>query len=446
MFDFKFLPYKAQRQTATLMSQSPTTLVQALGQKGTNQETSHKKPITRWSAFFMFSPHGYVMKKFFIVVFLTTQIFITYRADAQWLNDSVSEVHVRRGIDFVYNFDFDSARAHFKEVVRLQPKHPAGHFFLAMVEWWNILIDIDNESSDERFYRMLDKVISICDERLDENEDDVVALFFKGGSLGFQGRLRANREDWLKAANDGREALPIVQQAYKLEPYNYDVLLGIGIYNYYAAVIPEMYPVVKPLMIFFPSGDKEKGIAQLRQASMKAQYANIEAKYFLMNLLYNNEKLYAEALPLALELRNQYPNNTLFHRYAGRCYASLSMWQEMYDAWNDVLQSCQKGQRGYNSLAEREAQYFIGLYQMNQGSYSEALKHFYRCDELSRTLDRDRQSGFMVMANLKIGMIYDKQMKRQYALQQYDKVLRWKEYQDSHKQAEQYKKTPFGRF
>lgn len=389
------------------------------------------------------------MKKFFLHVWGTLLCLCVPNADAQWLNDSVSEVHVRKGIDFVYNFEFDSARAHFKEVVRLQPKHPAGHFFLAMVEWWDILIDLDNEARperDEKFYRMLDKVIELCDERLDKNENDVTALFFKGGSLGFQGRLRANREDWLKAANDGREALPIVQQAYKLEPNNYDVLLGIGIYNYYAAVIPEKYPVVKPLMIFFPSGDKEKGIIQLREASEKARYANIEAKYFLMNLLYNNEKQYNEALTLATELHRLYPNNTLFHRYLGRCFASLSMWEEMYATWNEVLQRCQTGQRGYNTLAEREAHYYVGLYKMNQGDNDGALRHFYRCDELSRTLDKDGPSGFMVMTNLKIGMIYDKQLKRQYAVQQYDKVLQWKEYQDSHKQAAQYKKTPFGKF
>jgi hypothetical protein len=315
-----------------------------------------------------------------------------------------------------------------------------------MVEWWNILIDMDNESNDEKFYRMLDKVIHLCDERLDENENDVVALFFKGGSLGFQGRLRANREDWLKAANDGREALPIVQRAYKLEPLNYDVLLGIGIYNYYAAVIPEMYPVVKPLMMFFPAGNKEQGIAQLREASAKARYANIEAKYFLMNLLYNNEKQYSEALLLAHDLHKQFPHNSIFHRYLGRCFASLSMWQEMYDTWNDILKRCQKGQKGYTAAAEREAQYYVALALMNQGNYDEALQHFYRCDELSRTLDKDGPSGFMIMANLKVGMIYDIQSKRQYAIQQYDKVLQWKEYQDSHKLAEEYKKTPFRKF
>lgn len=62
--------------------------------------------------------------------------------------------------------------------------------------------------------------------------------------------MRALRESWLKAADDGREALPIVEEASALDPDNMDVQLGFGIYNYYADVIPNEYPILKPLMIF----------------------------------------------------------------------------------------------------------------------------------------------------------------------------------------------------
>lgn len=373
-------------------------------------------------------------------------MFCVNEGAAQWTGDSLAELHVRKGIDFVYNIEFDSARAHFRTVIRLHPNHPSGYFFLAMVEWWRILLDIDNKAHDEKFYRMLDGVIAMCDKRLKQNANDVTALFFKGGSLGFRGRLRANRGEWLKAANDGRRALPIVQRAFQLEPNNYDVLLGMGIYNYYAAVIPEHYPVVKPLMVFFPPGDKMKGISQLHQAQEKALYADIETQYFLVSLYYSYEKEYSQALSLALDLHKRFPNNPVFQRYVGRCYLTLNMWEEMYSVWNNVLLRVQKRQYGYDARAEREAQYYIALYKMNVGDYEEALKHFYRCDELSRTLDKDGPSGFMVLTNLKIGHIYDMQEKRHYAIKQYDKVLQWKEYQDSHKQARQYKKTPYGKF
>ncbi len=361
-----------------------------------------------------------------------------------WITDPVFDSHVRKGIDYVYNLSFDSARGEFQTVIHLKANHPAGYFFLAMVEWWRILIDIDNTAYDEKFYSMLEKVIGLCDKRLDRDENDVTALFFKGGAIGFRGRLRAHREEWFKAANDGRLALPIVQQAYTLAPDNDDILLGIGIYNYYAEIIPQEYPFVKPFMLFFPKGDKQKGIEQLQRAAGRAKYADVEATYFLLQLFHNYEKDYVKALPLAQKLHKKFPDNPLFHRYLGRSYAALGLWNEMKHEFEDILQRVQKKQLGYSLSAEREAEYYLGLHQMAFNQYETALKHFLRCDELSRALDTDGPSGFMTMANLKMGMIFDLQTRRDIAVQQYKKVMQMDNYQDSRKIAEQYLNKPYG--
>ena len=80
---------------------------------------------------------------------------------------------------------------------------------------------------------------------------------------------------------------------------------------------------------------------------------------------------------------------------------------------------------------------------MNNGKTDEALSSFYRVDELSRSIDHGEQSGFMSMANLRIGMIYDVQKKRDLAILQYKKVLDMKDFQDAHDQAERYLKIPY---
>lgn len=369
----------------------------------------------------------------------------SFPARAQWLDTPESEAAVRRGINHVYNLSFDSARAEFGSVVKSHPTHPAGHFFLAMVEWWNIVLNLDDESRDEKFFDMLETVIDLCEERLDENDRDLVALFFKGGAVGFRGRLHANREDWVKAANDGRIGLSTIQKAHEIDPKNYDVMLGIGIYNYYAEVVPEKYPFVKPFMIFFPDGDKAKGIEQLRIAAEKGTYANVEASYFLTQILYFFEKQYDEALELATELHRRFPDNAIFHRYIGRCNAALGRYGVMQKVFNEIRARAARGKLGYGPIVEREARYYLGLAEMQLGNHDSALVHFFRCDELSRAVDKKEQSGFMVLANLKAGMIFDLQKKRDVAIQQYKKVLKWGEYQGSHKTAEEYLRTPYGK-
>ena len=219
---------------------------------------------------------------------------------------------------------------------------------------------------------MIDK----CDSILDKDPDDVTALFFKGGSLGFRGRLRANRGSWIKAANDGRLALPIVRRAYSIAPDNDDILLGMGIYNYYAEAIPEQYPIVKPLMLFFPNGDKKKGIEQLTAAAAKAKYAAVEADYFLLQLNYTHERQYEKALEIALKLFNRYPKNVVFHRYVGRCYISLGKWENAHAVFREILSRCDGsggGMEGYTDSSKREALYYLGVYAMNTGKYRSAL-------------------------------------------------------------------------
>jgi len=353
------------------------------------------------------------------------------------------ESHTRRGINFVYNLEFENADREFQEMVMLKPQHPAGHFFLAMVQWWRILVDIDNEQYDDDFHASLDRVIDLCDAMLKKNPNDVTALFFKGGSIGYQGRLHTHRSQWLAAANAGRKALPIVQEASSLDPNNFDILLGSGIYNYFAEVIPQQYPFVKPLLLFVPAGDKQKGIQQLTAAAEKGKYADVESSYFLMQLYYQFEKDYPKALRLAQNLHERFPNNMIFHKYLGRCQVALGNWSGVQSIFTDITTRARNHQRGYDAATEREAEYYLGLHEMTNRQFDQALRHFYRCDELSRMLDRDEASGFMVQTNLKVGNIYDLQAKRDLALAQYKKVLDMKEYNNSYKQAKQFLQTPY---
>ena len=384
------------------------------------------------------------IKNYSVSLFLLI-LFASSAAHAQWIEDPVIDQRVQQGIDEIYNFEFEKAETNFSEVIKLRPAHPVGYFFRAMIQWERIISKFDDESQDEKLYNLLDVVVDLCEKRLDQNPKDVAAMFFKGGAVGFRGRLRANRGKWLGAVNDGLVALPLVRKAYELEPNNYDVLLGIGIYNYYAAVIPGKYSYVKPAMIFFPSGDRKKGLEQLRQASLHAKYAQVEATYFLMQNYFIYEKDYTNALDLARKLHEKYPNNSMFYRYLGRCLMITGYLGEANDIFIDILNRYQQQQLGYDLYDARESQYYIGKFEFLAGRFDNALKYFYSCDEISRKLDKEEASGFMSLANLMIGMIYDAQGRRSEAVQQYKKVLAMNEYENSCQDAKKYIQQPYKR-
>ncbi len=247
------------------------------------------------------------------------------------------------------------------------------------------------------------------------------------------------RESWLKAADDGMEALPIVEEAALLDPDNFDVQLGFGIYNYYAEVIPDEYPLVKPLMIFFPSGDKELGIKQLKSTAESGLYAKHEARYFLMTLYYNFEKNWKSAQHYSEMLTRSFPNNPVFERWRGRIAVKRGDWITADSIFKNVLVKAKKNLTGYNTpKVKREAAYYVGYQYKNSAQLDSALVYFNRCIYYSNQIPSDEESGFLINSTLYIGTI--KEMYGEYAeaKKYYEAVLEMREFGNSHSLAESY--------
>ncbi|HPO55418.1 MAG: tetratricopeptide repeat protein [Ignavibacteriales bacterium] len=351
-----------------------------------------------------------------------------------------------KGIKEIYNIKFSEAETTFRKLMADYPESPAGRFFLAMIDWWKILIDLDYEGYDDIFYQKLEDVIFQCDQILDKDDKNVDALFFKGGAIGFRGRLRALRESWLKAADDGRTALPIVQYASKLDPGNRDVELGFGIYDYYASVIPDRYPLIKPLMIFFPKGNKEKGIGHLMNTANYGKYANFEAQYFLMTLYYQYENNFTKAAEYSQELYEKFPDNPIFERWRGRIAVRMGQTYIADTVFQKVYFKCAQRYAGYYEKSEREAVYYLGVFAKDSYQLDTAKFYLQRTLELSEKIDKKETSGFLVNAVLYLGMINDELGNREKALEYYHRVLDLRDFASSRKQAEQYIQNPYKRF
>ena len=370
------------------------------------------------------------MKKIFLIILLFSSSIYAQNSDF--------DSRVKEGIKQIYNIKFTEAEKTFRSVIADYPQHPAGRFFIAMIDWWKILLDPDNESYDEIFFQKLEDVIYQCDQLLDKNPKDVDALFFKGGSIGFRGRLRAFRESWLKAADDGREALPIVEEAASLDPNNMDVQLGFGIYNYYAAVIPNENPLIKPLMIFFPDGDKEKGIQQLKNTAFNGKFAKYEARYFLMTLYYRYENNSIIADDYAKLLQEDFPDNPVFEKWRGRIAVRKGDYFLADSVFRNVLLKADKNYVGYNRPNTlREAAYYVGNNLKNNGQLDSAKVFFERCIVESQKIDEEgEESGFQVNAYLYLAQMAETLNKKEEAIRLYEIILSIRDYGKSHSVAE----------
>ena len=369
---------------------------------------------------------------------LKTVLIILIFSIHSFTQNSDFDSRVNAGIKQIYNIKFTEAEKTFRSVMADYPQHPAGRFFIAMIDWWKILLDPNNESYDEIFFQKLEDVIYQCDQLLDKNPKDVDALFFKGGAIGFRGRLRAFRESWLKAADDGREALPIVEEAASLDPKNMDVQLGFGIYNYYASVIPNEFPLIKPLMIFFPDGDKEKGIQQLKNTAFNGKFAKYEARYFLMTLYYRYENDAIVADDYSKLLWDDFPDNPVFEKWRGRIAVRRGDYILADSVFKDVLKKSDKKYFGYSaSNTVREAAYYIAYNFKNNGQLDSSKIYFNKCIKESKKIDEEgEESGFQVNAVLFLAQMAETQNKKDEAIRLYEKLLDMNDYGRSHSIAE----------
>jgi len=357
------------------------------------------------------------------------------------LDDETFRVEARQGLDRLYDMDFAAANAIFTGVEKRYPGHPVGPFLRALAPWWEIQVDPEDDSHDDAFFDAMDDVIDRCDRRLRRDKNDIDALFFKAGALAFRGRLHTDRKHWLRAARDGQKAMHYFDEVRKRQPENPDLLLGLGLFDYLAAVAPEQYPILKPFARFFPKGDRVRGLQELSQAVEKGTFVPAEAAFCLVQIHYIFERDYATALHYARWLRNRYPNNSLFHIYEGRSYARLNLWPDERLDLLDVLQRQAEGRTGYRGDVTQQALYVLGRDEVKRRVYDDALSHLSRLEILPNRGRSD--SDYKAFGRLYRGMALDALGRRDEALYWYNRALGTRPPEEVRDKARSYLRAPY---
>ncbi len=357
------------------------------------------------------------------------------------LYDPAVQISAKSGLEALYDFRFEEAESHFQTITSQNPDHPIGPFLEGLRLWWTILIDLSDTSHDQEFYDVMEEVIERCDERMERSANDFDGMFFKGAALGFRGRLRSNRRDWIRAAADGRRAMNYVLRVAEADSTNHDFAMGGGLYQYYAALIPDRYAFLRPLTTFLPPGDRLGGLQELRRTARNGYYLQTEAMYFLVQINYLYEKNFEASVRQVSWLRDKYPRNSFFHTLEGRIYASWHQWHASDTVFTDILKRYKAGEAGYSSAMAEQALYFLARSHITRGEATEALSLLLSLEALAARLDAD--SYLKVAGRLHQGLAYDLMGERERAIAKYREVLRMKRWGSSHDNAQRYIKTPY---
>ncbi len=369
-------------------------------------------------------------------IFIIILLFITIPAFSQ-----TKDEHINKGIDHVYKLEFDSANSIFQGFINSDPNDPTGYFFQAMTEWWRIYLNKDDRSNDDNYLAKVDRCIKVCEERIDENENNDWATFLLGGVIGYRGFMNVMRDNWLKAIDDGKQGLNLIQKSHDMNPSNKDALLGLGIYNYAVDYVVERYPFLKAVLFFFPKGNKELGLTQLKDVAANGKYSKIEAAVTLAYIHLSYEKNYYEAMNYAVKLAGQYPDNPVFGRFLGKCYVGTNNYSAASQQYQSMIAKADSNKPGYNNnYMRREFNYYLGVCYSRTGLPDEALNTYQKAIDYCKLTDKENEeSPYYVFSVLGIGVIYEQKGNKQEALKNYDQVLKMRDVENSHETAQKLK-------
>ena len=356
----------------------------------------------------------------------------------------------------LYSLDFDVAEAKLQTLVDENPENARLWNLLASSIWLKILYEQEkfgldrymgnrlggNDSNDEfdpeteaRLRETLDRAIQIAEATLEEDPDDIEALYAKGVSYGTLAAFEATAKRTYLAANGAaKTAREAHLRVLQLDPSYNDARLTIGTYDYIVGVIPGFFRFLLGAL-GVRGGDKEGGIQELEYAARLGDRSQTNAKIVLVTV-YNREREYEKSLAILQELHARYPRNALLETAKASVYERLESWEEAIETYETVLTKVVTGEDDYDRLDPEPIVFKIGEANVRGSDLDEALEAFSSLVDSENVDVKGR-------AHLWVGKVYDAMQERERAIAEYDMVLSLDCADNLRDEARDFKRRPY---
>jgi len=386
-----------------------------------------------------FNPRKYFFK-FFIIYILVLSPRVCQALDKKTGQHPITIVDqdVIRGINLLYNWEFDAAEILFYQLIEKRPNDPIGYFYLAMVSWSRLASGFWSAEMVKQYGARIDRAISAGRRAVKEKEECFDYLYL-GGALGFKGRIQLMERKWFPSFFLALDAIDALKTCLKMCPENKDVLFGLGIFDYYTARLSGVLRFLSYLLVH--KGDKKEGLRKLEIAAAEAVYSSIEAKSLLLHIhLFMEKNGYHKALPITRELALRFKENPRYKFLEGVTYMRLGI-ESRYREVIDSLRAKSKEQNSVerSSIWANRVLYLDASYALFHDQYSKARSIL---EAILASADPISDPAMTTWPILKIGMSHDMEGKREKAIDYYKRILKLKNGGGAQFLAEKYLEAP----
>jgi hypothetical protein len=347
---------------------------------------------------------------------------------------------ISQGLWWLYQLDYERAHSLFAAHAKTYPDDPAGYFYEAATDWWQLAQEFDYKlpAIEARFETDYREAVAHGRQALkeaDDNHQRALACLYWGGAEGLKGRWLVTQKDWVKAYFLGRRGNSLLHRALRYDPKMYDAYMGIGIYDYFTDTLSGVVKAFSALLIH---GDRVRGIKELKKAIQHGQRARVESMIFLVEIYTSEENTASEALPLTHQLREEFPQSPAMHLAEIMVYYAMKQWDDVAREAQPFLEKSEKEEPYYKKTGIRPATYCLGMAAFVGRHDLKAAEGYF--DQILTNIDTSR---WVTFAYLRRAEIEDLRGQRTQALANYETVLNRQDFWGSHDEARRYKDKPF---
>jgi len=307
-------------------------------------------------------------------------------------------------IDSLYNRNAEASGVIMGEWKNRYPDHPIWEMWDAIELWWVVLEDLYDHSNDDRLIEAMQRSDYAAGQLLNRQPNHADALVIRALANGYIARHYSNRDSWLTSVKIARKAYSTYQTLMDVEPDFPDNEFVQGMIAYYAAYIPEEYPVVRAVSWFFPDGSKVEGLRKIKKASNNGVFSRPEATYFMGNILLNYEDRVDEALGYFRKLVEQYPDNGYYRRLMIRALSDQNRNDEVLSAVDQAETRWEEKNTESRMILLEELHFWKGRAHYRSNEFDAALESFKSAISYGKELPNRPKRLYYSVANYYAGL------------------------------------------
>ncbi len=272
---------------------------------------------------------------------------------------AAGDERLRDALELVYEGATETAVSRLASLAASAPEDPVARYLEALALCWKIEERPGSQDLDDRFHETVDQALAVADARLEEDPEDLRARQARGAAHGVRSRLFLFRGQGLAAGRAAARMRSDLRQALRLEPSAKDALFGLGLYDFYADVLPRGLKLIRSLA-GIPGGDREGGLRRIELAKGGTLFHDTEVLVQLAEIYAEYEQQPDRALGELRQLRSRYPESPLWGLKLAALLRDTGVYDESAAVARELIATSEAGHPNHTAVVAAMARLSLG--------------------------------------------------------------------------------------